>query len=120
MGLLDQLGGSLKGALKSVVAAEAPALLTAALAKTDLGSLQGLVDHLQQNGLGTQVNSWLSSGANLAVSPDQIKTALGDEHVQQLAAHFGVPIGAALQFLAQHLPATVDQASSGGALQQSS
>lgn len=34
MGLLDQLGGSLKGALESVVAAEAPALLTAALAKT--------------------------------------------------------------------------------------
>ena len=120
MGILDQLGGSLKGALESVVAADAPGLVTAALAKTNLGSLQGLVDQLQQNGLGAQVTSWLSSGANLPVSPDQIKAALGNEHIEQFAAHFGVPVDAALQFLSAHLPATVEHASADGTVQGSS
>lgn len=120
MGILDQLGGSLKGALESVAAADAPGLVTAALAKTNLGSLQGLVDQLQQNGLGAQVTSWVGNGANLPVSPDEIKAALGNEHIEQFAAHFGVPIDAALQFLSAHLPATIDHASSGGAPQESS
>ena len=38
MGLLDQLGGSLKGAISSVAAAEAPALISAALAKTNMAT----------------------------------------------------------------------------------
>ena len=47
MGLLDQLGGSLKNVVGSLAAAEGPAVLSALLAKTNLGSLQGLVDQLQ-------------------------------------------------------------------------
>jgi uncharacterized protein YidB (DUF937 family) len=117
MGLLDQIGGSLKGVLGSVAAAEAPTLITAALAKTNMGNLQGIVDQLQQGGLGDQVKSWLSSGPNMTVTPDQIKSALGSDQVQQLAKHFGVPVDAALKLLADHLPAAVNQASPDGAIQ---
>ena len=42
MGLLDQLGGSLKGVLGSVAAAEGPAVISALLAKTDFGNLKVL------------------------------------------------------------------------------
>jgi hypothetical protein len=42
MGLFDQIGGALKGALASELAANGPALLNAALAKTNMGNLQGL------------------------------------------------------------------------------
>jgi uncharacterized protein YidB (DUF937 family) len=119
MGLLDQVGGSLKGVLGSVAAAEAPALIVAALAKTNMGSMQGLVDQLQQGGLEDQVKSWLSNGSNMAVTPDQIKTALGSDQVQQIAQHFGVPTDAALKLLADYLPAAVDQASPNGAVQNS-
>ena len=119
MGLLDQVGGSLKGVLGSVAAAEAPALIAAALAKTNMGSMQGLVDQLQQGGLGDQVKSWLSNGSNMSVTPDQIKTALGSDQVRQIAQHFGVPTDAALKLLADHLPAAVDQASPNGAIQNS-
>jgi uncharacterized protein YidB (DUF937 family) len=119
MGLLDQVGGSLKGVLGSVAAAEAPALISSALAKTNMGSMQGLVDQLQQGGLGDQVKSWLSNGSNMAVTPDQIKAALGSDQVQQIAQHFGVSADAALKLLADHLPAAVDQASPNGAVQDS-
>jgi len=116
MGLLDSLGGSLKGALGQVVAAEAPALISAVLAKTDLGSLNGLVAQLQASGLGPQVQSWLGDGKNMSITPDQLKAALSNQQVQQLAQHFGIPVDAVLKLLAEHLPATVDQASPNGTL----
>jgi uncharacterized protein YidB (DUF937 family) len=119
MGLLDQLGGSLKDALSSAVAAEKPALISALLAKTNLGSLQGLVDQLQQGGLGDQVKSWLSNGPNLKVTPEQIRAALASDQVKQLAQRFGVPVDDVLKLLADHLPTTVDQASPNGTIQRS-
>ena len=118
MGLLDQFGGSLKGILGSVAAAEGPAVMSALLAKTNLGSLQGLVDQLQQGGLGDQVKSWLSNGPNMKVTPDQIRAALGSDQVKQIAQHFGVPVDEALKMLADHLPGVVDQASPNGTIQK--
>jgi uncharacterized protein YidB (DUF937 family) len=118
MGIFDSLGGAFKDVTGQVEAAAAPALISAVLAKTNLGDLQGMVSQLQQGGLSTQVQSWLGNGANLPVSADQLKAALGNEQVKQLAQHFGLPIDAALNMLAQHLPTAVDQASPDGTLQQ--
>jgi uncharacterized protein YidB (DUF937 family) len=113
MGLFDKLGD----AIGQVTAAAAPALISAALAKTNLGNLQGVVNQLQQGGLNDQVKSWLGNGANMPVTPDQLKAALGNEQVRQIAEHFGVPVDQALKLLAEHLPAAVDQASPNGTLQ---
>ena len=112
MGLFDNLGG----ALSQMTAAAAPGLISAVLAKTNLGDLNGLVTQLQQGGLNDQVKSWLGNGANMHITPEQIRAALGNEQVKQIAAHFGVPVDAALKMLAEHLPATVDQASPNGKL----
>jgi len=119
MGLLDQIGGSLKGAISSVAAAEAPALISAALAKTNMGNLQGLVNQLQQGGLGDQVKSWLGNGANMQITPEQIQSALGSDQLKQLAQHFGVDPDAVTKLLADHLPNAVDQASPNGSIQSS-
>jgi uncharacterized protein YidB (DUF937 family) len=120
MGLFDSLAGALGGTLKDVLgqaeASALPGLVSAVLGKTDLGSLQGIVNKLQEAGLGTQVQSWLGSGANLPVSADQLRAALGNEQVRQLAQQFGLPIDAALKLLAEHLPTAVDQASPNGVI----
>jgi uncharacterized protein YidB (DUF937 family) len=116
MGLLDSLTGALGGSLGQVEAAAMPALISAVLAKTNLGDLQGLATQLQQGGLGNQVQSWLGNGANLPVSPDQLRSALGSDKVAQLAQHFGVSPDAALRLLSEHLPGVIDQASPDGAL----
>jgi len=116
LGLFDDMKGSLGGMIGQVAAQAAPGLIAAALAKTNLGSLQGLVNQLQQAGMGDQVKSWLGNGANMQITPDQLRAALGNEQVKQLAAHFGIPVDAALKMLAEHLPATVDKASPNGAL----
>jgi uncharacterized protein YidB (DUF937 family) len=116
MGLLDGLTGALGGTLGQVEAAAMPALISAALAKTNLGDLQGLVSQLQQGGLGNQVQSWLGNGGNLPVSADQLRSALGSDKVTELAQHFGVSPDAALKLLSEHLPGVIDKASPNGAL----
>jgi uncharacterized protein YidB (DUF937 family) len=116
MGLLDNISGTLKGVTELAESA-APGLISAALAKTGLGDMQGLVTQLQSGGLNTQVQSWLSSGSNMPVSADQLRAALGNDQVKAIAAHFGLPVDAALNLLAQHLPAAVDQASPNGTVQ---
>ncbi|GAN78336.1 YidB family protein [Acidisphaera rubrifaciens] len=73
------------------------------------GALSGLVEHLNQAGLGDVVQSWVSnSSGNQPVDPSDLHAALGPELVQQLAAHTGLPVGDLLQQLATHLPQVVD------------
>jgi uncharacterized protein YidB (DUF937 family) len=117
MGLFDSLNlDSLKGMIGQVAAAEGPALVSQLLAKSDLGGLQGIVDKLQQGGLGPQVQSWLGNGGNMPVSTDQIRSALGNPMVQSLAQQFGLPVDQVLKMLSDHLPAAVDDASPNGRL----
>jgi uncharacterized protein YidB (DUF937 family) len=116
MSLFDKI----KGALGSVEASAVPALINAALENTDLHDLNGLVAKLQQGGLGPQVQSWLSNGQNLEVTAEQLRAALGNQYVQQLAHHFGLPVDEALKLLSAHLPNTVDQASPNGTIQPTS
>ena len=89
----DLIGGILKGMSgQQGQASGLPAILAQVLGNTDLGSVGGLLQQLQKSGLGPQVASWLGNGANLPVSVDQLRAALGDEHVRQLAASFGIPV----------------------------
>jgi uncharacterized protein YidB (DUF937 family) len=118
MGLLDNLG--LGGVLGQVEAAAMPALISAVLAKTNLGNLSGIVNQLQQGGLATQVQSWLGNGANMPVTADQLHAALGNEQVKQIAQHLGLPVDQALSVLSAHLPDMVDRASPNGELQPAS
>jgi uncharacterized protein YidB (DUF937 family) len=116
MGLLDNVTGAFKGVFGDAEANAMPALISTALAKTNLGDLGGIADKLQQGGLSGQVASWLGNGPNLPISPQQLRDALGSQQVQELAAHFGVSVDAALKLLSEHLPQAVDQASPNGAL----
>jgi uncharacterized protein YidB (DUF937 family) len=118
MGLLDSLGlgDALKGALGQVEAAALPALVNAALAKTQYHDLNGLVAALQKGGLNSQVQSWLGPGANLPVTEDQLKAVLGNAQVQEFAQHLGLPVDQVLKVLSQYLPDIVDKASPNGVL----
>ena len=79
----------------------------------DLG---GIKDKLASNGLGDQVQSWLGDGENQPVSPDQIKSALGEDGIANVAEKMGVDADGAASKLTDVLPALLDKASSGGDL----
>ena len=119
MGLFDEIvSGALKGVMGQAEQSLLPGLLSQLLANTNLGSVGGLLQQLQQGGLGGQVASWLGNGANHAISPDQLRAALGNEQLQQMAQSAGLPIDKLLAMLAQQLPQTVDKMSPNGTLQE--
>jgi len=112
MGLLDTLKSALGGSGSS----EAFTVISALLSQTNLGGFQGIVSQLQKAGLDSQVKSWLGNGTNMPISAEQLQAVLSNEQVQSVAKHFGLPVDQALNLLAQHLPAAVDQASPNGTL----
>jgi uncharacterized protein YidB (DUF937 family) len=54
----------------------------------------------------------------LPITADQLRAALGNEQIQQLAAHSGLPMDKILATVAENLPAIVDKLSPNGKLQQ--
>lgn len=93
------------------------ALISGLLANGSLqGGLPGLLQQLQASGLGDQVQSWISTGANQPVSGGQLSGALGGAGglLGQLAQQAGVsPVEAGNQ-LSQWLPQIVDRLTPNG------
>jgi len=87
------------------------ALLNAALSLLggQGGGLNGLVQAFARQGLGDVANSWVSTGPNLPISPDQIGKVLGSQQLSQFAAQAGVAPDAAGSTLASLLPTLVDK-----------
>ncbi len=78
--------------------------------------LDEVLRRLQQAGLGGQVQSWLSPGTNLPITPDQLGDALGEEEVEAAASREGMPPETLLTELAEHLPGLIDRLSPRGEL----
>jgi uncharacterized protein YidB (DUF937 family) len=73
--------------------------------------LQTILAKLQEAGFAAQVSSWLDKNKdNLPITPEQLRAALGDQHVQRIAKSFGIPIDAVLDALAKYLPQAVNAA----------
>ncbi|HLL29296.1 MAG TPA: YidB family protein [Xanthobacteraceae bacterium] len=108
-------GGVLKG-VAGELGKQAPTILSQVLANS--GGLQGVVNKLQQAGLDKQVASWLSDGKNVPVTKEQLRAAINDKDLQQIARSLGVPVDQALDILAKYLPDAVDQASPNGTIQK--
>jgi uncharacterized protein YidB (DUF937 family) len=71
---------------------------------------------LEKQGLSEQVASWVGTGANQAVSPDQIGNALGGGALADLAGKFGIDPSQLNSGLAQYLPEVVNQLTPNGRL----
>jgi uncharacterized protein YidB (DUF937 family) len=88
--------------------------------KASGSGLGGVLSALQSNGLGDAVSSWISTGANKAISPEQLQSALGSEKVAQFAQQAGVSGKEASSTLASLLPSLVDKLSPDGKLPDAS
>jgi uncharacterized protein YidB (DUF937 family) len=81
-----------------------------------MGGLGGLLQQLQQGGLGNAAQSWVSTGENLPVSGDQLAAALGADRIDAIAQQVGMPAGDLSSQLAQYLPQVVDRLTPDGQL----
>ena len=80
------------------------------------GDLGGLLSSFEQAGLGHIAQSWVGSGPNQPVSPQQLQTVFGDDQVQSMARQAGMAPPDFLSQLSQHLPRVVDGVTPNGQL----
>ncbi|MGB9016218.1 MAG: YidB family protein [Pseudolabrys sp.] len=74
-----------------------------------LGGLGGLLEKLQQSGCGDVAKSWVGSGPNQSISPDQLGSALGPLLIKTLAEKTGSSEQDVTAQLSKILPAFVDK-----------
>ena len=82
-----------------------------------MGGVQGVLQKLQQAGLGGQVSSWLGNGSNEPVSPEAIGNAIGRSKIGDMATKLGIPPDQLSQMIAQALPGLIDRISPNGTVQ---
>ena len=104
--MLGSLGGDTAGAGGTGGTGDIAGALSGLLGSE--GGLDGLVTQLSDAGLGEQVQSWVGTGANEPVDPDQLGSALGPDKVSQLSSQTGIDIGALLPMLAAALPTIIN------------
>lgn len=138
MGIMDMIGGllggkkkggaqsggmnlpggiELPGGLSSLVGGNGgllKALLPMLAGGGALGGLGGLLSKFNQSGQAGKAQSWVGTGANESIQPDEVEQALGTDQVAKLAAEAGVSHDEAKSGLAVLLPGLVDKLTPGG------
>jgi uncharacterized protein YidB (DUF937 family) len=81
---------------------------------TDAGGLLGgglgaLIDRFKENGQGDVADSWVKSGPNKTIAPNQLEKAIGPDVLTMLAAQTGMSREELLSRLSKELPAAVDK-----------
>ena len=97
-GLLNSLGG--KG--------DAGAILG--------GGLGTLIDRFKQSGQGDVADSWVKSGPNKDIAPNQLEKAIGPDVLATLAQQTGMSRDEILARLSKELPTAVDKYTPDGRL----
>jgi uncharacterized protein YidB (DUF937 family) len=80
------------------------------------GGLGGLLNQFQQSGLGDVMKSWIGTGPNQPISPNQLGSALGPQIIQVLAQKTGMSEQELTAQLSQILPGVVDKLTPNGRL----
>lgn len=119
MGLLDSLLGSLSQS--GAGSGSGNELLDTVLRMVNdpaHGGLPGLLQSFQDKGLGGIVDSWVSTGQNMPISPDQLAQGLGRDKLGSLAQSLGMDQGDLSSKLSELLPNVVDKLTPGGQVPQ--
>ena len=100
-GVLGNLGGLLSGASAGSVLS---------------GGLGSLIERFRQNGQGQAADSWVKTGPNQPLGPDQLEQAIGPDVMNTLSQQTGLSREELLSRLTRELPAAVDKFTPDGRL----
>ncbi len=96
------LGDLLKGGLGGLLAGGAAGSVLS-------GGLNDLLKQFQQSGHSETANSWVGTGPNKDMAPNDLANALGADKINTLMAQSGMSRDDLLHGLSQYLPQVVDQ-----------
>jgi uncharacterized protein YidB (DUF937 family) len=122
MSIFSEIVKSAIGASSSGQAeAQSQNLVNGALGMLEsMGGISGLVKTFQQAGLGDVAASWIGTGDNKSIQPDQIAKVLGKDQIAALAQQAGIAESDGASVLSKVLPAMVDQLTPDGKEPESS
>ena len=73
------------------------------------GGLDGVLGKFRQAGMGAQADSWVSSGQNMNISPDQLQQVFGSGSLNDIASQLGMSQNQAGSTMSQMLPELINQ-----------
>lgn len=73
------------------------------------GGLGGVLGKFRENGMGAQADSWVGTGQNMNISPDQLEQVFGSGALGDIAAKLGMSQEQAGSAMSQVLPELVNQ-----------
>ena len=80
------------------------------------GPIGDLMKQFQEKGLGNIFGSWVGSGPNQAIEPNQIQSAIGDDKMREMSQKTGLAVPDLAKQLAKYLPTMVDKMTPQGKL----
>jgi uncharacterized protein YidB (DUF937 family) len=104
----------LKAIAGGAIGAEALSLIKQYVEKE--GGLDAVVKNFQNGGFKRQVDSWISTGSNQAISGIEVGQAIGIQKIKTLAESAGIDLNKARDLLAEYLPIAIDKATPEGKL----
>ena len=124
--VISALGAKLTRGRSPIIGALIALLLSRALAnktneeKPDVpgteDGLGGLLDRLKKGGFEEIIKSWIGTGSNRPISPNQLHRALRAETIDGLSEQTGLPRDDLLSQLSHLLPEVIDKLSPNGKL----
>jgi len=111
VGLLDSVMGMAGGGDRDKLMGTVSNLIERA------GGVQGLVGRFHGAGMGQKADSWVGTGDNEQVSPDEVRQALGDDQVREVARETGASEEQAASGLARFLPGIIDHLTPNGSVE---
>jgi uncharacterized protein YidB (DUF937 family) len=112
-GLIGQLLGNILGGQQQGGSAAIAGVLQQVLTANG-GGVASLISRFEAVGLGSQAQSWVSTGQNMPVSADQIGNAFSGEEIQRWATQAGTTPDKLRAVLAEALPHAVDHVTPAG------
>ena len=73
------------------------------------GGLQNLISQFDAKGFGDIIGSWVGTGQNKSISPDQIQNVLGSDVLSGIASKLGLNVNDLSSQLSNLLPGVVDK-----------
>ena len=110
MALFDSIIGSArdKFGLSNEGSGGLVAALLALITDPKSGGFGGFIDRFRNAGLGSVVDSWISTGSNEPLTGGQVESALGSDTLDGIASQAGVDRGTASSALGGIIPSIVD------------
>ena len=101
--ILGGLGGASRGQSGNLL------LQAALLLLQQNGGLEGVLGRFRQGGLGQQADSWVGTGQNMNISPNELQQIFGSSTLRDLASQLGLPQEQTGSTMAQVLPELINQ-----------